>query len=357
MTDPLSVCASIAGLVTIADTVIRNGYKYVKAAKNSKKMVAALINEINLLSGTLHSLQNVINELQSEADSIAVTTKLDHVDSCMRTLEKVDVLLVRFDTSDRKTNLHTIKRQLEWPLKTHETRELISEVARHRDTLSVALQADELSALMAILTRQNDTNSILFKIHRDILQDRMERNAQALDREQKDALRWLSPVALDQSVTQEYNLKIRQNGTWSWFLDETKYQEWKIGARSKLWLHGIRLAYFYCDFKNPEAQDIATILRSLIKQFILQGINKSETGIDALLEFRKTQSQVSSAIPPGALLDLLRDVLRPFRSSSVVVDGLDEIKHSRSMVLEILHAIQTPTSLINYFSPAGARST
>jgi hypothetical protein len=57
MADQLSISASIAGLMTIADIVIRNGYKYVIAAKNADKAVASLIREVNSLSGTLHSLE------------------------------------------------------------------------------------------------------------------------------------------------------------------------------------------------------------------------------------------------------------------------------------------------------------
>ena len=64
MADPLSVSASVAGLITIADIVIRNGYKYITAVKNSDKAVASLVNEVNSLSGTLHSLRNIAEGLE-----------------------------------------------------------------------------------------------------------------------------------------------------------------------------------------------------------------------------------------------------------------------------------------------------
>ncbi|KIV87712.1 hypothetical protein PV11_03241 [Exophiala sideris] len=144
MADPLSISASVAGLITIADAVIRNGYRYVKAATKARKVVAALVNEVNLLSGTLHSLQNVVESLETEAESRTVTTKSDHFDTCYQTLRKVNILLDKFVAFDSKRTFHTMKRQLEWPLKAHETEELISEIKRHRATLSLALQADEL---------------------------------------------------------------------------------------------------------------------------------------------------------------------------------------------------------------------
>jgi hypothetical protein len=43
MADPLSISASVAGLITIAEAVIRRGYQYVKDAKDAGSQVSALI--------------------------------------------------------------------------------------------------------------------------------------------------------------------------------------------------------------------------------------------------------------------------------------------------------------------------
>ena len=79
MTDPLSISASIAGLMTIADIVIRNGYKYIKAVRESDKAVASLINEVNSLSGTLHSLRNIAEGLEGENAPFISTTQVQCV--------------------------------------------------------------------------------------------------------------------------------------------------------------------------------------------------------------------------------------------------------------------------------------
>jgi len=144
MTDPLSISASIAGLMTIADIVIRNGYKYIKAVRESDKAVASLINEVNSLSGTLHSLRNIAEGLEGENVPFISTTQVHHVESCYRTLRKINELLDKFELSKTKSLVERATQRLKWPLTHSETKNLASEVARHRETLNLALNADEM---------------------------------------------------------------------------------------------------------------------------------------------------------------------------------------------------------------------
>jgi hypothetical protein len=144
MTDPLSISASIAGLMTIADIVIRNGYKYIKAVKESDKAVASLINEVNSLSGTLHSLRNIAEGLEGEHAPFISTTQVHHVESCYRTLRNINELLDKFEFSKTKGLVERATQRLKWPLTHSETKTLALEVARHRETLTLALNADEM---------------------------------------------------------------------------------------------------------------------------------------------------------------------------------------------------------------------
>jgi len=144
MADQLSISASIAGLMTIADIVIRNGYKYVIAVKNADKAVASLIREVNSLSGTLHSLRNIAEGLEGEDAPFISTTQIHHIESCYRTLRKINELLDKFELSKTKGLVERASQRLRWPLTHSETKSLSSEVARHRETLTLALNADEM---------------------------------------------------------------------------------------------------------------------------------------------------------------------------------------------------------------------
>lgn len=114
MADPLSVSASLAGLVSIADIVFRRSYKYVKSAKEAKKEIAALSSETASLSGTLQSLQLVASQLESDNQETSVyATRLDHVFSCQQTLEKMKLKLDKHEMSSiGDDRLESTKRRL-----------------------------------------------------------------------------------------------------------------------------------------------------------------------------------------------------------------------------------------------------
>jgi hypothetical protein len=65
--DPLSVAASVAGLITIAETVVNRGFKLGKIAKNAEREIARLIAEVTNLFGVLHSLHLVVLRFEDEA--------------------------------------------------------------------------------------------------------------------------------------------------------------------------------------------------------------------------------------------------------------------------------------------------
>jgi len=144
MADPLSISASIAGLITIADVVISRGYKFVKAVRDADKAVAALINETNLLSGTLHSLRNIAEGLERDTAAFVSTTRVNHVESCYQTLKKITQMLDEWEGFGAMGAAEKGKLRLKWPVNHSKIKNLLEEVKNHRETLNLALNADEL---------------------------------------------------------------------------------------------------------------------------------------------------------------------------------------------------------------------
>ena len=97
MVDSLSVSASIGGLVTLADTVFSRTYRYVKVMKNAPKDGSILSSETGALSGILSNLCLLSEQLESEGAQF--TTRVQHIRSCQKTLEKVKSILERDSTS------------------------------------------------------------------------------------------------------------------------------------------------------------------------------------------------------------------------------------------------------------------
>lgn len=145
--DPLSISASIAGLVSITEMIAGKSYKYIKDAKGATKEVKKLLEEITELFGILNSLRLVSSRYENEA--FECTMQSHHIHSCHSLLEKIKERLDKGDPDQvdkTKSTLHqkasTFGRTLIWPFSSTETKSLIAEIATHKSTMSLALAAD-----------------------------------------------------------------------------------------------------------------------------------------------------------------------------------------------------------------------
>jgi Fungal N-terminal domain of STAND proteins len=64
--DPLSISASVAGLITLAELVLGRGFKLAKAFRNADQEVTKLIAEVTSLYGVLQSLRLVALRFEGE---------------------------------------------------------------------------------------------------------------------------------------------------------------------------------------------------------------------------------------------------------------------------------------------------
>jgi len=145
--DPLSISASIAGLVQITDMIASKSYKYIKEARGASKEVKKLLEEITDLFGILDGLRLVAARYEDEA--FESTMQSQHIHACHILLETIKGRLDKADPSqmdEKKSVLRqktsTLGRSLVWPFTSTETKGLIVEVANHKATLSLALAAD-----------------------------------------------------------------------------------------------------------------------------------------------------------------------------------------------------------------------
>jgi hypothetical protein len=145
--DPLSLSASIAGLISITDMIAGRSYKYIKDARGASKEVKKLLEEITDLFGILNSLRLVASRYQEE--SFDSTMQSQHIYTCHTLLEKIKDRLDKADPSqvDEKNSAFrqkasTLGRALIWPFSSTETKTLIAEVANQKAALSLALAAD-----------------------------------------------------------------------------------------------------------------------------------------------------------------------------------------------------------------------
>ena len=64
--DGLTLAASIAGLVSVAQVVVEKGYRYLKAVKNCEEEVRKLIVETNVFCGIIERLARFAEDEEDE---------------------------------------------------------------------------------------------------------------------------------------------------------------------------------------------------------------------------------------------------------------------------------------------------
>ena len=142
MGDPLSVAASIAGLITLAELIVSRGYEFVKHVKNAKPEIRQLLAEITALYGVLQSLGLVAARFQGDHYNTAL--QLGYLQTCHKLVDTIRIHLKIALPGDSDGRWRAAGKSLRWPLATAETKCLIEDVARHKATLSLALNTDGL---------------------------------------------------------------------------------------------------------------------------------------------------------------------------------------------------------------------
>lgn len=356
MAEPLSVSASISGLVTLADIVFRRTYKYVKAVRKGAKEISALSAEIGALYRILSNLQLVSRQLEDEA--FEPSTRIHHIHSCYQTLERVKYILDRDDTSSLcDERLETFKRKLRWPFTSSEVKDLLAEIERHKTTLGLASNVDCMSGLLQALSRQDQIRDTVREIKSE-LKERHEADTRiALDKERQEILKSFGKA--DPRTNHEMSRKLRSPGTGLWLTEGEEFGQWLETRNAKLWLYGIpgagktvlaasvieealrasspssAVAFFYCDYKDPATQDLSNILGSLAQQFAKQD-EESFAKLRTFYESHNPEHRPDFRYDSEALLSLVKAVTSVFDCAMIIVDGLDECGTNTPLVVESL---------------------
>jgi hypothetical protein len=156
MADGLSVAPSVAGLIQIADIVVRRCYRYVREVKGAEDSVEMFIDEVNKPLGVLHILKNVAERCEDDKREIEPTAQIHEIDACLKTLQLVDMHLENSNPAMEKNHVGTIKQRLRWPLKRSKFKELLSDVEKHKSAMNLAMTASSMSALLVLLERQDN---------------------------------------------------------------------------------------------------------------------------------------------------------------------------------------------------------
>ena len=286
MADPLSIAASVAGLVSFGLEVCRGLTDYYEAWKGYEADVTALQNAIdNLVHILVHFEDRLRSPIHLKPD--AVKTVLSHVAACregLNTLQaKLDKVRAR-SGSGRMDKLDRFARRATYPFKASTLAKLQEIVGELRQNLMAALGVLQLDHALLTAQKLDEISSGIA-----VLQDTTTKSFLSA------AIKaWLK--APDPSTNYNTALGKREATTGEWFVLSGDFTQWLRQPNSVLWLHGgagcgktvlcstiitaTKLAaetdgssavlYYFFDFNDPEKQQPLKLVISLAQQLAVR---------------------------------------------------------------------------------------
>lgn len=373
MSNPLSIAASVAGIVSLSAAVFQQVSKFVKKAKGAESNVKELANQTRNLSGVLHNLALLASALEDQ-DS-AATFKAHQLYACSQTLFEIEKRLKKaeyaFQTGSKTRNA---LRSLKWPFSVDETKSLISDMAAHRGTLELALSADTLERVVHILQSQEKIQKSVELVSRKL--DRMSavQTRVTMDSRRKEVFQYFLKVNPQPKF--QIALRLRQVFTGLWLTQrDPTFQTWRNTHHSCLWLHGIpgagktvlcgvvieeilqqstattAVAFHFCSYGVKDSQNVVSILCSIAAQLTQQ----NEAAFDLLDDFF-TLLQPDGGLPSDPDVNLIRGLINKlcslYERVFLVINGLDECGEVIGQVAKELRLVfdSCPSMSIGVFS-------
>ena len=337
MADPLSVVSGVAGLLTLAGSVISQCYAYGCAVSGAPKEMKSLVDEVTNLSGLLVGLQGLLNTERLPISQRGTMTRT--VDDCEATLREILDTLHQVKPTAAKGKLGKTVKRLLWPLQRDQALALVHRLERQRNTLAFALSTDIGAGVY-------ETQIILADMQISLQEDRMERRAREVLEHKRQVLQWLSDVDYEAKHTRASDLQ--RPGVGSWLLQSPQLLSWIQGDISFLWIYGIPgsgktvwtsiilnhcifphlsenlfAAFYYFDFRDTASEKPENALGAIIAQ-LCKWLDPFPSEVEEASQ--RCTSMDGRVAPPSfeELTRLLIHVLDLCPPVLLVIDALDE---------------------------------
>ena len=365
MADPLSVSANIAGLITITEACFRRTYKHVKAVKDAPDEASSLAETLGSLSGILHNLELVAAQFEGETFDPAI--QVNHVDSCVQTVQKVEEILDKSYTSPDGSQQTDELQELKWPFSVSEVKTLCAEIEQHKTNLSLALYVDGMTDVIQASLRKDDVQKAVHDVRSELQRIRAPRTR---NKERRKVLKWIQPYNPRQN--HDKSRRLRSPGTGFWLTESDEFRSWLSCSCARLWCYGIpgagktvlaslvieeafgrsspntAVAFFYCDYKDVTTQDPRNILGSLACQFALQD-KQSYLKLHASYAKYHPPNRPPIAFDLGELRNLLLEMAANFNDVMIIVDALDECDAQTKLVTRLLSSLSDSNNIKTFF--------
>ncbi|KAH7013160.1 ankyrin repeat-containing domain protein [Ilyonectria destructans] len=370
--DPLSLAASVAGLVSLADLVFRTATKYWKEVKDSRKDVDELLSEVKGVSILLHDLSLVAFSLEIDPSQNGGRSehsshlKLHHLYECQKLLRQLEQSL---NDAKKKFNspssLNRLQSRLKWPFSSREMSQIVQSIQRHKQAINVALTADSVAQLKVSLSLQEDTSTRVKDLQTTTKRILEIQTRIVLDEKKRRILNFFTKCNPQSEF--EMSKSLRHPLTGLWLTEGVDFQEWFSTQKSRIWLTGIpgagksvlagaiitecltrtqatpgvAVAYFFCTYRDKSTHKSSNILSSVATQLARQ----DETAYQVLKQaYDDLESShfLSREPTDDMLMETLDKMCTLFNQVYLVIDGLDECG------VQVENTIRKLLSLVNH---------
>lgn len=234
--DPLSLAASIGGLVALTARTLQVTRTFTHDSRHGKEAAAELLNELVVLEFNLSRLDQLLrspdSELKFEHTSVLVSSSFSFRD-------KLKVLQQKLEVAS-KSRLTPFK----WPLTKSEHRETIDELRAYAQCVQFSLTIGGCTLLsktsnevVDVLRNQLEAFQLLGTLNQrtDSVQKFLVEQAQELQdhhaaEEREKILDWLSAVKHEQK---HHDVRLpRVAGTGEWFLESDEFRQWRGSVKN-----------------------------------------------------------------------------------------------------------------------------
>lgn len=369
MSDPLSVSASIAGLISISDLIFRAVFKYARAAKNAKSDIQSLADEINGLATVLRSLQALASDLESEGDTFDPALRIHCLSHCTKTFDKIEQRVKRASDSLGRSKLEGIARQLKWPFSASETKELLGELSRHKETITIALSADSMRKLQLCLSKVDELGEQVSRIA--TIAKRIEINTQIdVNAGKQRVLNYFMKISPQTNL--EMSIRLRHAMTGLWLTESLPFTNWLEKPGSRLWFSGIPgagktvlagaviqealthghitarvgVGFFFCDYKDHSTGQPTNILGAVASQLARQN-NEAFNILRNYYETLNPPTGLPQTPDPDELRARICSMSELFDQTLIIIDGLDECGDNTEEVVDVLSELAQYTTSVS----------
>lgn len=356
--DLLSLSASIAGLVSLADVVFRAVFKYTRAVKDASKEVQTLSDEIIGLITMLKSLEALALAFEYDGDKIDPLLRARHLDQLRQVLRKIEVKVMKPLERFEQSKLDGVMWRLKWPFTSSETKQLLDDLTRHKSTVTMALSADSMRGIQSLLSKNAELGKEVSELSEIIAKIEINTQITVEDKQQRilDYFMKISP-----QPNLEMSVKLRHSMTGLWLTNSPEFTEWLENPGSRLWLSGIpgagktvlagsviqealsrsyttkdvSVGFFFCDYKDRDTWDPTNVLGAIASQLARQKAEAFEILQNYYNELHP-KNGLEKTPDPDELRIKIGEMSQMFNQTIVIVDGLDECGDTTDDVVDIL---------------------